>query len=210
LADKADDHTVRTYYHIIKDGIDFITLDNASSDQFDAGQMAWLRQRLDYDKNTSDIRAVVVGMHEALPDSISDDHSMSQSDMGLVTGRKAYQWLVDLHKTKPLYILASHSHFFMEGIFNTSYIKSHGGVVLGWIIGTAGAERYQLPPGKGDAIAAKTMVYGYLSGRVTGDRENPIKFTFRELSEKDVPEPVVEKYSAAFVHDCWVNNPFTP
>ena len=210
LTDNPNDHTVRTYYHVIQDGIDFITLDNASQEQFDDAQLAWLRQRLDFAKTSASVRAVVLGMHEALPDSISDDHSMSQSATGMVSGRKVYQWLLELHKSKPVYILASHSHFYMEGIFNTAYIRAHGGALPGWIVGTAGAERYPLPAAKDDAIAALQNVYGYLSGRVSSDKFDPIKFSFRPINEKDVPEAVISKYTAAFVHDCWVNNPFTP
>lgn len=207
LIDNPSDHEVRTYYHWIQDGIDFITLDNSTSDQFDKVQMAWLRKRLDADIGNSRIRAVVLGMHEALPDSISDDHSMSQSATGVVTGRLVYQWLLDLHKTKPVYLLASHSHFYMEGIYNTAYVKAHGGALPGWIVGTAGAERYPLPAGKDDAAQSLQHIYGYLSARVTDDRINPIAFKFKTLQEKDVPDSVVAKYSQAFVHDCWVNNP---
>lgn len=210
LEDDATDHQVRTYYHWIEDGIDFINLDNATLEQFDDAQLKWLRRRLDYDGDSSTIRGVVLGMHEALPDSISEDHSMSQSAQGVVSGRQVYQWLLDLHKKRPVYILASHSHFYMEGIFNTAYIRAHGGALPGWIVGTAGAERYKLPADKNDAVAAYQHVYGYLSAQVSDDRANPIRFTFKTLNERDVPEPVVRKYSAALVHDCWVNNPFTP
>lgn len=209
LLDSATDHQVRTYYHWIQDGIDFINLDNATQDQFDDSQLKWLRQRLDYDGG-GNIRAIVLGMHEALPDSISEDHSMSQSAQGVESGRQVYQWLLELHKKKPVYILASHSHFYMEGIFNTQYIRAHGGALPGWIVGTAGAERYQLPAASKDAVAAFQNIYGYLSGQVSDDKVNPIRFTFKSLAERDVPAAVIAKYSEAFVHDCWVNNPFTP
>lgn len=207
LADDPTDHLVRTYYHWIEDGIDFITLDNASSEQFDTEQMKWLRRVLDHDQQEPAVRAVVAGMHEALPDSISSDHSMSQSKEGIDSGRQVYQWLLELHKSKPVYILASHSHFYMEGIFNTDYIKTHGGVLPAWIVGTAGAERYHLPLNKGDAAEAREHIYGYLTGAVTPEKADPIKFTFHQLGEQDVPAEVVTKYTSEFVHDCWVNNP---
>ena len=35
----------------------------------------------------------------------------------------------DAHKT--VYVLASHSHYFMEGIFNTPYWKANGGILAG-------------------------------------------------------------------------------
>ncbi len=207
LVDDPHDHAVRTYYHFIQDGIDFVTLDNGTADQFDDAQLRWLQTRIAFAKTHPEIRAIVVGMHEALPDSISDDHSMSQSAVGVATGRQVYQWLVDLHKAKPVYILASHSHFYMEGIFNTAYVKANGGVLPGWIVGTAGAVRYALPPNKGDAIDAREHIYGFMTGHVTADPANPIQFTYKQLNESDVPADVVAKFSAAFVHDCWENNP---
>ena len=47
LKDDAHDHKVRTYYHWIRDGVDFINLDNATPDQFDAAQMKWLNALLE-------------------------------------------------------------------------------------------------------------------------------------------------------------------
>ena len=207
LADDPTDHAVKTYYHWVQGGVDFITLDNASPEEFDPNQMKWLRKVIDHAAADTGIRAVVLGMHEALPDSISDIHSMSQSKEGIDTGRQVYQWLLELHTKKPVYVLASHSHFYMEGIFNTDYIKAHGGVLPGWIVGTAGAERYHLPPEKINAIDSKEHVYGYLTGQVTADPNDPIKFTFHQLEETDVPASVVSKFSAQFVHECWAGNP---
>jgi hypothetical protein len=37
------------WYHFVRDGIDFITLDNATHDEFTDAQMAWLRGVLDHD-----------------------------------------------------------------------------------------------------------------------------------------------------------------
>jgi hypothetical protein len=39
LKDNPHDHTVRTYYHWVRDGIDFINLDNATPEQFDFAQV---------------------------------------------------------------------------------------------------------------------------------------------------------------------------
>jgi hypothetical protein len=211
LRDNPQDRAVRSYYHWMKDGIDFVTLDNASPDQFDAGQLSWLNSVITRDAEDASVRALVVGMHEALPQSISANHSMDQSAQGETSGRQVYQWLLAFkHKSgKPVYVLASHSHFYMAGIFNTEFWHQNGGVLPGWIIGTAGAERYPLPPKASDAKAAKTHVYGYMTGTVTQSKDDPINFTFHELAETDVPQPVVERYTNALVHDCWVNNPVT-
>ena len=177
-----DDHEAtqpKTYYHWMRDGIDFIYLDNATGSDFEPGQMQWIAGVLDRDRKDDAIRTIVVGMHEALPESISANHSMNESPLGIETGRRVYQMLLKMqneaHKT--VYVLASHSHYFMEGIFNTEYWKANGGVLPGWIVGTAGAERYPLPPTAGDAKAAKTNVYGYLiatvnpAGEAAGNNE---------------------------------------
>ncbi len=209
LRDDPHDHTIKGYYHWMKDGIDFLTLDNASSDEFDAPQMRWIQSVLNRDASDGAVRAVILGMHEALPESISRDHSMNQSAQGEASGEKVYGWLLDLKRKsgKPVYVLASHSHFYMDGIFNTEYWKTHGGVLPGWIVGTAGAERYALPPNAKDAKAAKTHVYGYLLATVTSSKEDPVRFDFHELKESDVPGDVVSRFTAAFVHECWVGNP---
>ncbi|HEX4749000.1 MAG TPA: metallophosphoesterase [Bryobacteraceae bacterium] len=209
--DNAEDRAVRSYYHWIKDGIDFITLDNASPDEFDSAQLNWVKSVFTRDAEDTSVRALVVGMHEALPQSISADHSMDQSAQGETSGRQVYQWLLAFKQksAKPVYVLASHSHFFMEGIFNTDFWHQNGGVLLGWIIGTAGAERYALPPNSSGAKAAKTHVYGYMTGTVTQSNDDPIHFTFHELAESDVPQDVVARYTSTLVHDCWVNNPPT-
>lgn len=209
LRDDPHDYAVKGYYHWMKDGIDFITLDNASPDQFDARQMKWLEGVLNRDRADASVRALILGMHEALPESISKDHSMNQSTQGDESGRLVYQWLLEFKRqtNKPVYVLASHSHYYMEGIFNTEYWRTHGGILPGWIIGTAGAERYALPAAAKDAKAAKTHVYGYLLAAVSESKTDPVRFEFHELSESDVPSEVVNRFTGEFVHSCWTGNP---
>ena len=208
LKDDPQDQTPKSYYHFVRDGIDFLTLDNASS-QFDAEQMRWIEAVLSRDEEDGSVRAVVAGMHEALPESISKSHSMNQSLEGEESGKRVYHWLLNFKQNskKPVYLLASHSHFYMDGIFDTQYWRTHGGVLPGWIVGTAGAERYALPPDATRAKAAKTHVYGYLLATVSGSKEEPIRFDFRELKEADVPADVVSRFTPAFVHECWADNP---
>lgn len=200
----------RTYFHWIRDGIDFIYLDNATKDQFDAAQMKWIEELLTRDSKDDSIVTLVVGMHEALPESISANHSMNEYESGIATGRRVYAMLLkaqnDAHKT--VYVLSSHSHYFMDGIFNTPYWKANGGVLPGWIVGTAGAERYPLPKEAGDAKEAKTNVYGYLIGTVNppGEPRGTIQFKFEEFTEHSVPEDVVQRFTPSFVHECFVGN----
>ena len=206
LQDDPTDRQAKTYYHWAAGGVDFINLDNSLQDQFDPQQIAWLEKTLASDSASSRIRAIVVGMHEALPESISKDHSMNQSPGGTETGRRVYADLLQAQNTahKHVYVLASHSHFFMDGIFNTSYWRLHGGVLPGWIVGAAGAERYALPPDASSAHAAQTNVYGFLTGAVHPDGQ--IDFDFQQLNESDVPAAVTERYTPEFVHWCFSQN----
>ena len=206
LHDNPDDRKLKTYYHWIDRGIDFINLDNATDDQFDAAQVKWFEQVLQLASSSAEIHTIVVGMHEALPDSISENHAMDQSAQGIDSGRRVYADLLkvqnDAHKR--VYVIASHSHYYMDGIFNTHYWREHGGVLAGWIIGTAGAVRYALPPEKRDARAAETNVYGFLNGAVKADGE--IDFSLHRVSESDVPTAVIERYTPTFVHWCFAEN----
>ncbi len=201
-------HKLTTYYHWIQNGVDFISLDNSTTDQFDTAQMTWFEKTLNAAESNSEIHTVVVGMHEALPESISSGHSMNQSATGTESGRRVY---IDLLRAqndarKHVYVLSSHSHYFMDGIFNTAYWRANGGVLPGWIIGTAGAVRYALPAESTQARAAETNVYGFLLGQVQGSGE--IQFTFRTLRESDVPAAVVGRYKPEFVHWCFAENSF--
>ena len=209
LKDDPNDHLVKTYYHWIRDGVAFINLDNASKEQFEAAQIMWFESVLKRDTADPAIHTIVVGMHEALPQSISADHSMDMWQLGEQTGLQVYHDLLKAQeKGKKVYVLASHSHFYMDGIFQTDYWKTHGGILPGWIIGTAGAERYTLPLEAMDANAAKTNVYGYLLATVnpTGSDPGTIHFEFRQINEDQVPSETVQKYSAPLVHECFVGN----
>jgi len=207
LKDDPSDHTVRTYYHWIERGVDFITLDNASSDQFDDAQVRWFDGVIQRAAANSAIKSVVVGMHEALPDSLTAGHSMNESAQGTKSGRAVYQQLVHLRNQtrKNVYVLASHSHFVMNNIYDTACRKSDPESVLpGWIVGTAGAVRYRLPADVGAASVARTDVYGYLLGTVAANGE--ISFQFKELKQDEVPAETRQKYSEELVRECFQGN----
>jgi Calcineurin-like phosphoesterase len=206
LRDDPRDHLLKTYYHWIMNGIDFINLDNATPDQFDHAQMTWFEKVIARDEANAGIVTIVVGSHEALPDSISAGHSMNESPAGTDSGRRVYIDLLRVQNEshKRVYILASHSHYYMDNIFNTQYWNTHGGVLPGWIIGTAGAVRYALPEKASDARAAMTNVYGYLVATVSPEGE--IRFEFEKLSESDIPVTVISRFTPEFVHWCFVEN----
>jgi Calcineurin-like phosphoesterase len=206
LRDDPADLQPKTYYHWNVRGVDFINLDNATHDEFDAQQIAWLERTLRFDSGDASIHTIVVGMHEALPESISKGHSMNQSEGGTETGLRVYNDLLNAQneRHKLVYVLASHSHYFMDGTFNTDYWRRHGGILPGWIVGTAGAERYALPPDEASAHAALTNVYGFLVGTVSDN--GGIQFDFQRLNEADVPAAITTRYTPSFVHWCFAEN----
>jgi len=206
LNDDGNDYHVRAYYHWIEGKVDFINLDNATTDQFDSAQLAWFENVLNRDGADPMLRTIVVGMHRALPESISHDHSMNESAAGTESGRRVYADLLKAQDEshKHVYVLASHSHYFMDGIYNTDYWRTHGGVLPGWIVGTAGAVRYALPEGSDQAKQAMTKVYGYLVGTVMPNGE--IRFDFHEIKQSDVPSGVVDRFKPDFVQWCFEKN----
>jgi len=205
LKDNPKDHRLKSYYHWIQDGVDFITLDNASNEQFDSEQVSWLERVVNRDIADPTVKAIAAGMHAALPDSLAFDHSMTDWAQGEASGRKVYNALLKAQTAgKKVFVLASHSHFYMSGIYDSPYWRAHGGVLPGWIIGTTGAERYALPPGAAQAKEAKTNTYGYLVATV--DSDNSIRFDFQEIKEGDIPAGVVKRFTPEFVHWCFTAN----
>ena len=204
--DNPQDHRLKTYFHWIDRGVAFYYLDSASAEQFDGAQVGWFERTLAKDLADPGVTAIVAGMHKALPESISAGHSMNESPNGIESGRRVYADLLraqnDAHKH--VYVLASHSHYYMDGIFNTAYWKQNGGVLPGWIVGTSGAVRYALPPNSADAHGALTNVYGSLVGTVQPNGE--IGFEFEKLAEAGIPESVTSRYGHEFVHWCFVEN----
>jgi hypothetical protein len=206
LRDDPRDFRLKTYYHWIMAGADFINMDNATADQFDKAQLEWFESILARDAENTGIKTIVVGMHQALPESISYDHSMNATLIGAESGRRVYEDLVRAQKKahKKIYILASHSHYYMENVYNTERWRTHGGVLPGWIVGTAGAVRYPLPAEHSGAGAAMTNVYGYLRAALHANGE--LDLEFRKLEEADIPAAVAERFSPKFVHWCFAEN----
>ena len=156
-----------TYFHFILKGVDFIYLDNANiyDDQkpnkqdpgFSEQELTWLDLVLKRDEADPNVKTIIVGMHAALPESVSRDHAMDRNCASFCNGKRAYERLrVTQSKGKKVYVMASHSHYFEEYIFDTPEHAGHG--LPGWIIGTAGAEQYR-----------PEIKYGYLLVEVTSD-----------------------------------------
>ena len=209
LADNPADHRLSSYYHWVQGPVDFIALDNASPDQFSDDQMTWLRDVLKRDASNDAVRSIVVGMHEALPDSLTKIHAMDQSAQGIKSGSDVYDLLLHLRDDshKNVYVLASHSHFYIEGAFETDALRAKGKPLPGWVVGTAGAVRYPLPPGTVPSPHAQTQVYGYLLGTVQAD--GSIQFAFKKLTQDDLTA-ANNDYTPDAITDCFVNNPPPP
>ena len=89
-ADDPTDRRLRTYYHWMQGGVDFINLGNATPDQFDSNHLTWFSHVIDRDAANSAVKTVVVGMHKALPFRMSESGEGERSDV------KVYQRLLDL------------------------------------------------------------------------------------------------------------------
>ncbi len=214
--DSNPDPSLKPYYHWKEHNVDFIFLDNSTDNGFDDPQLQWFEHVLDTDKKDNEIRTVVVGMHRALPNSLACAHSMNgdaQSKNGTDSGRRAYADMVQWKQAtqKLVYVLASHSHFYMENLYDTDYWRNpaHGGVVLpGWIVGTAGAKRYDLPDLPLDTLKehnAQHDVWGYLLATVASNGD--IKFEFIPLDLDSAPEEIKKVYGKDFVTDvCFKGN----
>jgi hypothetical protein len=196
------------YYHWVRGRIDFISLDN-SSGVFPSDQLDWFDCTLERAHNNTGISTVVVGMHEALPSSRASDHAMCDNAItdparkkeSCESGKHVYDALVEFQRTKKVYVLASHSHFYMKGIFDN---QPSGNRLDGWIVGTAGAVRYALPSGTQPGPDAKTDVYGYLLGTVQQNGE--IDFKFQQVAECDIPGEVRQQYPPALISWCYAKN----
>jgi hypothetical protein len=206
--------------------VDFINMDNSGDAGFDQKQLTWLEQVLKEDQS-DDVKAVVVGMHRALPNSLACGHSMNGDSSSsaennlksLESGRRAYEdlWKFQNASQKHVYVLASHSHLYMQDIFNTAYWRNkneqdqailngvkQGAILSGWLVGTAGAKRYRLPDNLPTTTFAITYAYGYLLATV--DSDGAIKFEFQQITENDVPVDVTTKFGKDFVDYCFLGN----
>ena len=125
---------------------------------------------------------------------------MSDWAQGEKSGREVYLalWHAQNSAHKRVYILASHSHFFMDDVFRTGYWRDK--VLPGWIVGTAGAVRYRLPAGAATGRKAMTDVYGYLMGSAAPD--GSVTFSFHQLSLADLLRSSQGKFPDPLVRWC--------
>lgn len=168
-----------TYYHFVKNGVDFIYLDNAEHFAFFNKEIDWLFQVLDADAKDDAVKTIIVGMHEALPGSKANNHAMDDGKCtDICQANRVYERLYQAQnltgppaKQKHVYLFASHSHIFRPNIYQTAAHENK--VLQGWLVGTAGAEQYQT-----------NVQYGYLQVEVHPD--GTISTEFKEV-KKDSP-----------------------
>lgn len=172
-----------TFYHFVRNGVDFVYLDNAEKNAFFSQQVEWLFKVLDADAKDDSVKTIIVAMHEALPGSTSSNHAMDEAACADVcTARRVYDRLYDAQnlsgpaaKRKNVYLFASHSHYFQENVYRTP--EHEGRVIKGWIVGTAGAEQYQ--------VSEKDIRYGYLLVEVRPD--GTVDARFQDIKRTDPP-----------------------
>ena len=159
---------------------------------------------LQRDEANPDIKTIVVGMHAPLPGNIGHFHGMGDWPQGDKTGRQLYQrlWQIQESAHKRIYVVASHSHFYMEDVYHTSDWKNK--VLPGWIIGTAGAVRPRIPAESGPAQKAQTDVYGYMIATVAAD--SSVSFEFKKLSLEEILDTSQGKYPDSLVRWCYTEN----
>lgn len=206
--DSPGDSAVHPYFHWRERDVEFILLDNSSS-QFEADQLAWFHSIIDKVEADTTVRALVVGMHESLPYSYSFLHSMSSAKDKGASGLDVYQRLLDYKKkSKPVYIFSSHSHYFLADVYNTSYWQTSGGVLPGYLIGTAGAEHYSVPPEVKEFTQYAENQYGYMVITVNGDPKshNPLTVQFVPVKRKDLLPDAIRKFGLDAVNFCFTGN----
>ena len=181
-----DEHHID--YHFVKNGVDFIYLDNSDTyaftpeyllhPAFTPEQVHWLDQVLEGDAGDPAIRTIVVAMHAALPGSTGASHAMDDTCHGRRSGQTVYDMLYKAQRLgetpeqrKHVYVLASHAHDYQANIFELGHPRK---VLPGWIIGTAGAAQH-----------TGAIRYGYLLFEVRPD--GTLKATFQEIGRDSPP-----------------------
>ena len=178
LIDSPDDQSVKTYFHWIDRGVSFFYLDNASNDEFndDAARLVRTSARARCGE----------------PGRADDRRGNAQGLAGRLQLRPQHERIAEEHRNRPPGVRQpaqgarqtaasgctcwrAISTSTWKTSYDSQYLREHGGVLPGWVIGTAGAQRYRLPVPS--PKVATTNVYGSLLGTVAPDGE--IKFDSR-------------------------------
>lgn len=148
-------------------------------------------------------------MHESLPDSYSMDHSMNQGSDHGDSGRTIYKRLLEFRKNtgKPVHVFSSHSHYFLTNIYNTGAWQTNGGVLPGWLVGTAGAQHYSVPPEVKSFATWAENEYGYTVVHVTpGGGSRSVEVEFVPISRKDLAPEAESQFGPDTINFCFSEN----
>ena len=130
---------------------------------------------------------------------------MNESPRSTETGRRVYASLLKARDSgrKRVYVLASHQHFYMADVYDSQYLREHGGVLPGWVIGTAGAQRYSAA----DAVAAgrndERLWIAAGDGRARRRNQVRVPEGRRSATFRDV---IVRALDKALVRWCFASN----
>jgi len=187
LRDDPHDHRLRTYYHWSMEGIDFINLDNASTEQFDAAQLQWLRELLARDGPDRGVRAVVVGMHEALPGSFAHEHGMEMSRSSRRRGAMS---------TRSCLHCARASRCTCSPRTRTSSWRGFSTRPTGASMAACCRDGSSVPP-------VRCVMR---SPPMCRRADSPIQFEFHEVGRAAVPPAVVGRFGESLIRQCFEEN----
>jgi hypothetical protein len=142
----------------------------------------------------STAQSIVVGMHEALPGSLGDSHSMSESGQGERTGRQIYEAL-HAQNSAQKHVCSRQSLALLHGrCIPNPYLEGQG--TAGLDRGHRGRGPLPSPAGVKPGSKALTNVYGFMVAMVR--LNGSISTSFQQLglddllrSKPDVPESPV-------------------
>jgi len=194
-----------TYYRWIHNDVDFINLDDAGPHgfKFDGDtQLNWLQDVLREDQTNPMVKTIVVGMHRPLPQNAAIDDDVAG-------GTEVYHRLLHFREQshKNLYVLASHCHFMMTDVYDTSELRasSSENPLCGMVAGTAGARRYQLPSVDSQKIVKNSNYdYGYMLADV--DADGKVAFEFHPIAKAELSKAAPLETPKTLVNWCFDEN----
>ena len=159
------------------------------------------------DETDPNVKLLIVGMHESLPDSYSQDHSMTQGSDAGASGRALCKRLLEFRQKsgKPVHVFSSHSHYYLTDIYNTGAWQSNGGVLPGWLVGTAGAQHYSVPPEVKSFATWAENQYGYALVQVTPGT-GAVQIRFVPVQRQDLSAALIGEFGQAAVDFCFSGN----
>ena len=150
LADDPKDRRLKAYYHWNEHNVSFYTLDNSTADQFDNAQLRWFEAGAGARRRSipafapwclACTRRCRTALPQTTPWTTSPQASKAAAAcMPICSASSGRRTNASTCSLQPFPLL------YGGNLYNTAHWRTHGGVLPGWIVGTAGAVRYPLPP----------------------------------------------------------------